>query len=206
MENQNNNGFGFALSEIAIPQSKQRTNLFTALMKFQCECQTIPKLKNGFGYKYAELSKTMEIVKPLMLKHGIGFTQMLHGNNKITTMVFHAESGETIETMFEMPNGEPSKQMNTFQLDGARFTYYKRYQLLSLIGVFTDDDLDVDSRKTNQPTTETKTPSKKQKPKLDDQRFINAIKSVQNGEYTIDEIKKMCDLTPEQIKSLESLT
>lgn len=199
MENQNNTGI-----EFTIPQSTQRTNLFTALMKFQCECSTIPKLKSGYGYKYAELSKTMEIVKPLLLKHGIGFTQFLHGTNKITTMIFHGESGETIETMFEMPNSEPSKQMNIFQLDGARFTYYKRYQLLSILGVFTDDDLDVDARTPKQP--ETKTASKNKKPKLDDQRFINAIKSVQNGEYTIDEIKKMCDLTSEQIKSLESLT
>lgn len=197
MENQNNG------IEFTIPQSTQRTNLFTALMKFQCECGTIPKLKSGYGYKYAELSKTMEIVKPLLLKHGIGFTQFLHGSNKITTMIFHGESGETIETMFEMPNGEPSKQMNIFQMDGARFTYYKRYQLLSILGVFTDDDLDVDSRSTK---TEPKTASKTKKPKLDEKRFINAIKSVQNGEYTIDEIKNMCELTPEQIKSLESLT
>jgi len=197
MENQNNG------IEFTIPQSTQRTNLFTALMKFQCECGTIPKLKSGYGYKYAELSKTMEIVKPLLLKHGIGFTQFLHGSNKITTMIFHGESGETIETMFEMPNGEPSKQMNIFQMDGARFTYYKRYQLLSILGVFTDDDLDVDARSTK---TEPKTASKTKKPKLDEKRFINAIKSVQNGEYTIDEIKNMCELTPEQIKSLESLT
>ncbi len=198
MENQNNTGI-----EFVIPQSTQRTNLFTALMKFQCECQTIPKLKSGYGYKYAELSKTMEIVKPLLLKNGIGFTQFLHGTNKITTMVFHGESGESMDAMFEMPNGEPSKQMNTFQLDGSRFTYYKRYQLLSILGVFTDDDLDVDSRTPKQ--TESKPASKNKKPKLDDQRFINAIKSVQNGEYSIDEIKKMCDLTPEQIQSLDSL-
>jgi hypothetical protein len=200
MENQNNTGI-----EFVIPQSTQRTNLFTALMKFQCECQTIPKLKSGYGYKYAELSKTMEIVKPLLLKHGIGFTQFLHGTNKITTMIFHGESGETIESMFEMPNSEPSKQMNIFQLDGSRFTYYKRYQLLSILGVFTDDDLDVDSRTPKQPQTDSKPASKTKKPKLDDQRFINAIKSVQNNEYTIDEIKNMCDLTPEQIQSLESL-
>jgi hypothetical protein len=197
MENQNNG------IEFMIPQSTQRTNLFTALMRFQCECQTIPKMKSGYGFKYAELSKTMEIVKPLLVKHGIGFTQFLHGTNKITTMVFHGESGETMDATLELPNGEPSKQMNVFQLDGARFTYYKRYQLLSILGVFTDDDLDVDSRTPKQ--TESKPASKTKKPKLNDQQFINAIKSVQNGEYKIDEIKNMCDLTPEQIKSLESL-
>jgi hypothetical protein len=200
MENQNNTGI-----EFVIPQSTQRTNLFTALMKFQCECQTIPKLKSGYGYKYAELSKTMEIVKPLLLKNGIGFTQLLHGTNKITTMIFHGESGETMDATLELPNGEPSKQMNIFQLDGSRFTYYKRYQLLSILGVFTDDDLDIDSRTPKQPQTDSKPASKNKKPKLNDQQFINAIKSVQNNEYTIDEIKKMCDLTPEQIKSLESL-
>jgi hypothetical protein len=179
-----------------------QTNLFTALMNFQTECPTIPKLKKGYGYNYAELSKTMEMLKPLLKKHGIGFVQLIEKTSTLTTIIFHAESGEQMTSSFEMPSGIEINKMNLFQSDGAKFSYYKRYCIMSFLGVFSEDE-DIDAKgQQKKPETSEAPPVKK---KLNDKQFISVLQAVNGGQYTPEEVKESFDLSPEQIKSIESL-
>ena len=131
--------------EFQMQKTETPIELFKALEQFQSECPIIPKGKKGFGYNYAELSKTIEIIRPILHKNNIGFTQLIYGTGNLKTIIFHTESGQSLENDLILPTGIEMKGMNLFQTDGAKFTYYKRYCLLSMLSVFSEDE-DIDAK------------------------------------------------------------
>lgn len=130
-------------------------NIYKALAEFQQEVPVILKETSGFSYKYADLPAILETINPLLKKNGLGFTQLINGT-KIKTILFHVESGETIESETDMPVDslvfeENDKKkfvlrgfegMNKAQAIGSLITYFRRYALSSLLGLVTDKDTD----------------------------------------------------------------
>lgn len=116
-------------------------NLFKALANFQQEVPVIHKGTTGYGYSYADLPAIFEIINPLLKKHGLGFTQLV-GNSDIKTVIFHYDSGESIETITSIPQGVQLKGMNEYQVLGSAITYIRRYALSSILGLVTDKDTD----------------------------------------------------------------
>lgn len=116
-------------------------NLYRALANFTQEVPVILKDTTGYGYQYADLPAIFKVINPLMAKHGLGFTQLVNGT-QINTKVFHIESGETIESNTDIPQGVQLKGMNDFQVLGSAITYIRRYALSSILGLVTDKDTD----------------------------------------------------------------
>lgn len=116
-------------------------NIFKALAEFQQECPVILKDTQGYGYVFADLPAILEVINPLLKKHGLGFTQPLSGN-QIKTIVYHVESGETIESLTDIPQGVKLSGQNDFQVLGSAITYLRRYSLSSILGLVTDKDTD----------------------------------------------------------------
>jgi hypothetical protein len=116
-------------------------NLFKALSDFQNEVPVILKDTTGFGYKFADLPAIFKVINPLLKKNGIGFTQLGDGKS-IKTIIFHIESGETLESIFDIPQGVQLAKMNEFQVLGSAITYMRRYALSSALGIITDSDID----------------------------------------------------------------
>jgi hypothetical protein len=172
-------------------------HLFKSLAEFQQEVPTIHKATQGYGYTYADLPKIFEVINPLLKKHGLGFTQLIHGTDLIT-IIFHVESGETLESKTSIPQNVALKGMNDFQVLGSAITYLRRYALSSALGLVTDKDTDAGGE---QVKTEPK--NKTKKVAIDDKRLAKAIKAISEGGYTMDELTKTFELTPEQLKTLE---
>jgi len=122
-------------------------NIYLAVGSFQKEVPVILKDTSGYGYKYADLPAIFEIINPIMAKHGLGFYQAVNGT-QIKTVVFHIESGESIESNTDIPQGVQLKGMNDFQVLGSAITYIKRYALSSLLGLVTDKDTDASGEQT----------------------------------------------------------
>jgi len=120
---------------------ESKIELYKALAAFQQEVPTIHKGTKGYGYSYADLPTILTTINPLLKKHGLGFTQLLNGNC-INTLVFHCESGSTIESSVDVPDDVILKGMNKFQVVGSAITYYRRYSLSSILGLVTDVDAD----------------------------------------------------------------
>jgi hypothetical protein len=125
------------------------TNLYKSLASFQQECPIILKATQGYGYVYSDLPAIFEIINPLLKKHGLGFYQAVN-NGTIKTVIFHIESGETIESETNIPQNVELKGMNAFQVLGSGITYIRRYALSSLLGLVTDKD--TDGAEAHQPT------------------------------------------------------
>ena len=64
-------------------------NIYKALATLQQEVGAIGKDSKGYGYTYASLDNIVEVITPLLKKHGLGFTQPLDGSS-IKTILFHA--------------------------------------------------------------------------------------------------------------------
>jgi hypothetical protein len=171
-------------------------HLFKSLAEFQQEVPTIHKATQGYGYTYADLPKIFEVINPILKKYGLGFTQLINGE-QLVTIVFHVESGETIESITAIPQGVQLKGMNDFQVLGSAITYLRRYALSSILGIVSDKDLDAGGE---QIKTEIKNESKKVA--IDDKRLAKALKAITDGEYTREELLKTFDLTPEQLKNI----
>ncbi len=145
------------------------TGIVKALAAFQAECPAIKKdSKAGSGnysYKYGSLPHVLEVIKPHMKKAGLCFTQPIvtrEGVEYILTIVYDVKTGEKLESKMELTKME-MKGMNVVQAKGSVITYLRRYALMSILGLVSEDD-DTDAageeKKTSKgaaaPTTETK--------------------------------------------------
>ena len=125
-------------------------NLFKALADFQQEVPTIHKGTKGYGYSYADLPTIFEVINPLLKKNGLGFYQTLEtidNDQYIKTVIFHVDSGETIESSVSIPKVS-LKGMNDYQAFGSGVTYYRRYAISSALGLVTDVDNDASGEQT----------------------------------------------------------
>jgi len=116
-------------------------NLYKALADFQQEVDVIHKDTQGYGYSYTDLPAIFKAINPLMKKHGLGFTQLVNGAT-LKTIVFHAATGEQVESETSIPQGVQLAKMNEFQVLGSAITYIRRYALSAMLGLVTEKDTD----------------------------------------------------------------
>jgi len=170
-------------------------NLFKAIADFQQEVPTIHKGTKGYGYSYADLPTIFEKINPLLKKHGLGFMQNLQseeGINYLETIIFHVESGESINNMVMIPE-VTLKGMNDFQAFGSGVTYFRRYALSSALGLVTDVDNDASGEQIK----------KVKKAGLTDSQFNKAVQAIADGTYTKEELIEKFELTSKQLKTIE---
>jgi hypothetical protein len=105
------------------------------------------------------------VIKPLLKKHGLGFTQRLNSEH-LETILFHVESGEHLESSILIPK-VTLKGQNEFQALGSGITYLRRYSLSCLLGLITDKDADASGEQVK--------PVKRKTLLLDSKDFKNGI-------------------------------
>ena len=115
--------------------------IYKALADFQNEVPPIHKGTEGYGYSYADLPAIFEVINPLLKKYGLGFTQMIEGS-ALKTIIFHVESGESLESSADIPLNVQLAKMNPYQVMGSAITYFRRYTLSAMLGLITDKDND----------------------------------------------------------------
>lgn len=119
-------------------------NLTAALIKAQAEFPSVPKTKEvivqgqkgSYTFKYAPLETMIPLLRPVLAKYDLGFTQGADGDRLITT-VFHS-SGEFMSHSMPLPDLPYNQQY------GSQLTFRRRYSLKAALGIETDDD-DTDS-------------------------------------------------------------
>jgi hypothetical protein len=129
-----------------------KATLWSALSDFQAECPAINKGKKGYNYKYADLPAIMEVINPILKKHGLLIAQPLEGRAVVTKLI-HIPTGQIEESRIDIPEGVTLQGMNQFQSDGSAITYYRRYCLSSLLSIVVEEDTDAAGKQVAQETT-----------------------------------------------------
>jgi hypothetical protein len=172
----------------------EKTNLYKALASFQQEAPSIHKGTSGYGYSYSSLPEIFTVINPILKKNGLGFSQLLGTNdlgaNTIETLIFHAETGESLSSTMIIPNDVTLKGMNEFQVMGSAITYYRRYSLSAILGLVTDKDTDASGEQTKkQAPTKKPTPKKKEVLNSSHKVWNNVIVGLKSG-YSMDQVKQ----------------
>jgi len=100
-----------------------------------------PFLKN----KYADLGSIIAAVREPLATNGLAFSQLLLSSDPgvltIQTLLLH-KSGEYIGSSVSVPVPTAEKGRSASQEAGAIITYYRRYTLAALLGVYAEEDND----------------------------------------------------------------
>lgn len=122
-------------------------HLCKALSSLQNEITDADKDTAGYGYKYADLAQVLSLIRPLLQKNGLSFTQPVSNADGIVvieTLVMH-ESGQWMSSELRMPPTAGSK-MSAAQAIGSAITYGRRYALTAIFGIAQQDDDAADHR------------------------------------------------------------
>lgn len=184
------------VQEIGAPiiEPNQNTNIKQAIAGFQQECPVILQQTKGFGYTYADLPTILQKINPLLNKWKLGFSQPLDGD-KVRTIVFHVETGETIESSITIPQGVMLKGMNDFQVLGSAISYLRRYSISSILGIVSDKDTDASGEQFKKPVKRT----------LNDSEFIRLCGAINSGTMSVEIAKSTFSLSASQIQSIEEI-
>jgi hypothetical protein len=122
-------------------KSESIKELASALCKAQSELDNASKSTSGHGYKYADLGEIIDILTPVLSKHGLAHIQspvVYEGKACLETIILH-ESGEYISNTALMAHAKLHKG-NEAQMMGATIAYQRRYSLKSMFGIAEVDE------------------------------------------------------------------
>ena len=165
-------------------------SIYKQLLEVQKEVGAISKdSKNPFfKSKYFDINKLIEVVNPVLSKHGLVLLQPIE-DNKVVSRLFDVESEKGVESYLELPN------LTDPQKIGSAISYYRRYTLSSLLGLQAEDE-DGNGLKAK--------PKEKPAPK-DFDGLLNAIANQDQKEYTKEWALKEYTLTTKQIELINKL-
>lgn len=139
--------------------SESIVKLSFALTKAQAELKSAPfNKKNPFlnNRPYADLGSHIDTAKPVLAKYGLAVSQLVtsDGDGKIgvETVLLH-ESGEWISALVMLPPSE-EKGKSSAQVAGSIISYFRRYSLAAILGMYSDEE-DDGAGSPSQPGTQT---------------------------------------------------
>ena len=106
----------------------------------------IPKSKKAYGYDYSPLDTILPIIEPLMIKHKLFYyhtTTCEKGTILLNTRIYETDGGEGfITSSTPIDSTVKLAKMNEFMVIGSAMTYFRRYHLVVMLGLLTDEDTD----------------------------------------------------------------
>lgn len=126
-----------------VTKDKHVKAIATALLNVQRSLDPVHKGRKGYGYTYADLAAVMDTVLEGLNKEGVVVVQSPTVTEKqaaaIVTRLIHAATGEEITSTIEVPWSVGGTKMSDAQAYGAAITYGRRYALVSMVCVATED-------------------------------------------------------------------
>ena len=112
-------------------------NLIPALVKFNSSVSNVAKDAKADRYRYATLAQVLDTIRQPLADCGLAVTQAFDDLTLVTTL-WHI-SGEMIESRMTIPSVE-ARGMNSAQAMGSAISYARRYAILALLNLATEDD------------------------------------------------------------------
>lgn len=175
--------------EQGLNEIQTQNNIYFKLWRAKQEIGKVVKGNDNpfFKSRYADLNTILEAVEPSLFKHGLIVLQPCL-DNIVETRIIDCESGDMVQSSLILPEiTDPQKRI-------AAVTYFRRATLQSLLSLQAIDD------DGNTATEAVKT----QKPTITDERLEGAIRSIMQGNYSVDQLKAQFELTQAQLNYLNT--
>jgi hypothetical protein len=124
------------------PTQDAAETLMTALLAVQSEAPTITKSATNphFKSKFASLDDVMNEINPILTRHGLVWLTLPgreDGEPVLSYRLVHAATGEALEGSMPLmlKTADPQGQ-------GSALTYARRYSIMAVLGLVTDEDDD----------------------------------------------------------------
>ena len=159
-------------------------NLYKALSDFQSRCPLIKKDADNpfFRSKYAPLDSILPIIMPILQEVGLVITQIPNGLTLKTTLA-HIESGEVLEG-----NAELILDKQNAQGYGSALTYARRYSIVAMLALNTDEYDDRNKASINPPVKQPTKPADNFEKGLDEDLKKEILKEFKRLEPTLDKL------------------
>ena len=115
--------------------------LIKALVDFHDKVQPIIKATDAQYGKFADLATVLSAIRPILKECGLTVTQVFD-NGELVTTVWHTSGEHLNSTVQLITSGGRGNALHTW---GGAVTYQRRYALLSILNLATEDD-DADSQ------------------------------------------------------------
>ena len=189
-------------------KSQSIVNIAKALSQFQAKMGKVNKDATNpfFNSKYATLSNILDAIKMPLQESGLSFTQFPTGQNGLTTVLMHADSGEYMQTDYFM---NPTK--SDPQAQGSAISYMRRYALAAVLGLNIDDDDDANAATHGAATPKEASANAKaaasEKPWLneDSKVYEKIVTRLKNKTTTLDQIAQHFRLSKQVRASLQTI-
>lgn len=169
---------------------ESKDNLITALIKARKEIGAIKKTNKGYGYHYAPLDEVIAAIIDPLTNNNLMITQEIFtGEDNIDylkTTLYHT-SGESIVSGLKIPSlqDQQNKKQNELQAFGGAVTYLRRYSLLSLLFLATEDDDAQSAQNIKRNPDKHAPPSTEQQPRYLSENEIKQIRDELKGDQSI---------------------
>lgn len=114
-----------------------QNNILQKIALVSLEMPAMKKTTAGYNYKYFDINQMLEVMKPILDKHGLAVLQpMVHVDGKpaIQTIVVDKETGDSqswTTMLLDLPDAQKM---------GGCVTYFRRYALQALFSLEAEDD------------------------------------------------------------------
>jgi hypothetical protein len=131
-----------------LQKSTNIQNLAKALLAFNAKPLKIQKsAKNPFfKSKYASLEDILDAISIPLYEAGLVLSCYPSGQHGLICVLMHADSGEFIETYYEVEGHK-----NTSQERGSALSYQRRYAILAMLNLNVCDEMDDDGHANSRP-------------------------------------------------------
>jgi hypothetical protein len=182
-------------------RSPSIVNLARSLKVFHMEIGKIKKDATNpfFNSKYATLSTILDAIKDPLQVAGLSFTQFPTGQNGLTTVLMHCETGEFFSADYFM---QPLK--NDPQAQGSVISYMRRYSLAAVLGLNIDDETE---SKPEIKETPSKAVTVADKPWLDknSKKWDMVVERLKNKTTTLSQVAEYFKLNKEVRAELQNI-
>lgn len=122
-------------------QSDDTNEICAAFVKAQGEFLPLTKNSKGYNYKYCQLDQVLNVLRPVLNKHGLIISQHTDEHNILYTRIRH-ESGQWFESRIKLPESDSDGKRSLEQSMGSSLTYMRRYQILTILGAAPENEDD----------------------------------------------------------------
>ena len=159
-----------------------KSNIYSKLATAKMNIGKVVKNSKNPHFKntYADINALLDTVEPELMEVGLLLLQPIE-DGKVVSKIIDVETGESISSSLELPLiTDPQKVISAT-------TYYRRATIQSLLSLqAVDDDGNTASGYT------------KSKQPISDEKFKRALKAINDGSYTIQQLKESFQLTKDQ--------